>query len=85
MRRERREKPPIDTLLARRSRESGEERAAREQAEELFRRFHGEGVTWAACVQAVKTNWVASLLAKHEGRRRERGGTAPEEKTRPKS
>jgi hypothetical protein len=85
MRRERRENPPVETLLARRSRESPEERSVREQAEDLFRRFHAEGVTWAAAVQAVRTNWVASLLAKHEARRRDRGGgAAPDEKTRPR-
>ncbi|MBX6323214.1 MAG: hypothetical protein IRY94_15425 [Rhodospirillaceae bacterium] len=83
MRRERRQAPPVETLLTRWRRESAEERSVREQAEELYRRLQPD-VTWAACVQAVKTNWVSSLLAKHETRRRERTGAA-EEKARTKA
>ncbi len=75
MRRERRQSPPVETLLARRRHESAEQRSIREQAEDLHRRLQADDVTWAACVQAVKTNWVASLLARHETRRRERTGT----------
>jgi hypothetical protein len=82
MRRERRRTPSIEALLARWRRETPQERAVRDQAEELLRQLQADGVTWAACVQAVKTRWVASLLAKCEARRRERGGAGREGKAR---
>jgi hypothetical protein len=70
MRRDRRAAPSIEALLARWRSETSAERAIREQAGELFRRLEPEGITWAACVQAVKTGWVASLLARLEAERR---------------
>lgn len=79
LRRERRQNPTLGTLIGQRRRESPEERAIRERAEELYRRFQADGTTWAACVQAVKTDWVASFLARHETRRRDRGGASPTE------
>jgi hypothetical protein len=74
LRRERRANPTTSMLIARRRRESADQRAAREQAEDLFRRFRTDGAGWAACVQAVKTRWVAGFIAKLEARRRERPG-----------
>ena len=35
------------------------------QAEELWHEYRSKGATWAACVQAVKTNWVAQFRAKY--------------------
>ncbi|MFA5489247.1 MAG: hypothetical protein WC284_08515 [Candidimonas sp.] len=32
---------------------------------ELFEKFSHKGAKWSACVQAVKTNWVASFKAKY--------------------
>jgi hypothetical protein len=34
------------------------------QARQLYNQFAEFGVTWAACVQAVKTNWVAQFMVK---------------------
>ena len=61
LRRERRAYPTVAMLLAR----SPEKRRIQEQAEELWREYQSSGPTWAACVQAVKTGWVAQFKNKH--------------------
>ena len=35
------------------------------EAERLWLQYKDKGVTWAACVQAVKTDWVIQLRAKY--------------------
>ena len=66
MRRERRAKPTLEMLLAQRKAETPTDRRVREQAQELWFSFKSEGATWAACVQAVKTGWVAQFKAKYD-------------------
>lgn len=34
------------------------------RARELYEQFKDAGVTWAAAVQAVKTDWVAQFVVK---------------------
>jgi len=38
-----------------------EEEKIQKQASKLFEQYSDVGVTWAACVQAVKTDWVPSF------------------------
>jgi hypothetical protein len=70
MRRERRANPTAEMLLRQRAAETPEKRLQREQAEELYKQFHSKGATWAACVQAVKTDWVGSFKAKYAAKSR---------------
>ena len=35
------------------------------QAEDLWQEYQSQGATWAACVQAVKTGWIAQFRAKY--------------------
>jgi len=59
LRRDRRDAPPVEVLLARLKRGTPEQQAIRRRAEELYSRLHARGATWSACVHAVKTDWVA--------------------------
>jgi hypothetical protein len=34
------------------------------QAQRLMAQFGDAGATWASCVQAAKTNWVAQFMVK---------------------
>ncbi len=61
LRRERRANPTVKMLHAR----SPEKRRIQEQAEELWQEYQSKGATWAACVQAVKTGWVAQFRNKY--------------------
>jgi len=65
MRRERRANPTLEMLLAQRKAETPTDRRVREQAQELWFQYGSEGATWAACVQAVKTDWVAQFKDKY--------------------
>jgi hypothetical protein len=38
------------------------------RALELFDKYKSAGVTWAACVQAIKTDWVPSFETKWKAR-----------------
>jgi len=67
LRRDRRDAPPVEVLLARLRRGTPEQQAVRRRAEELYSRLHARGATWSACVQAIKTDWVASLENKYRG------------------
>ncbi len=71
MRRARRANPSVDAILARQAAETPARRAVRLRAEELLARFGPAGATWAACVQAVKTDWVAGLIRKYTDRKAE--------------
>jgi hypothetical protein len=61
LRRERRASPTVAVLLAR----SPEDRQVLGRAVELQREFQSKGATWAACVQAVKTGWIAQFRNKY--------------------
>jgi hypothetical protein len=65
LRRERRANPTVQVLLNRLKGETPEKRVLREQATILYSELRHKGVTWAACIQAIKTNWVAQLKNKH--------------------
>ena len=39
--------------------------SVQEKAEDLWQEYQSQGATWAACVQAVKTNWIAQFRAKY--------------------
>jgi hypothetical protein len=65
MRRERRANPTLEMIFARRKSETPEKRRVRERAEELWRDYHPNGATWAACVQAVKTDSIGQLISKY--------------------
>jgi len=45
--------------------ETPENRKVRKRAEELYREYGPKGATWAACVQAVKTNWINQFVKKY--------------------
>lgn len=64
LRRERRENPTVETLLARDKAETAEKRASRQAAQALHAQLRHKGVTWAQAVQAIKTDWVAELRNK---------------------
>lgn len=76
MRRERRANPTVDMLLARLRAETVAERALRERAEALVQEYGSKGATWAAAVQAVKTDWVASFRNKYREGQPAPGGAA---------
>ncbi len=57
MRRERRAIPTPEL--------SPEKRRVQEQAEDLWREYQSKGATWAACVQAVKTGWIAQFKSRY--------------------
>jgi len=65
MRRDRRANPTVEMIFAQRKSETPEKRRVRERAEELWREYHSNGASWAACVQAVKTNWISQFMAKY--------------------
>jgi hypothetical protein len=65
MRRERRANPTVEMIFAQRKSETPEKRRVRERAEELWRDYRSTGATWAACVQAVKTDWVSQFINKY--------------------
>jgi hypothetical protein len=65
MRRERRANPTLQMLFARRKSETPEKRRVRERAEELWREYHANGATWAACVQAVITDSIGQFISKY--------------------
>ena len=65
MRRDRRANPTVEMIFAQRKSETPEKRRVRERAEELWRESHSNGASWAACVQAVKTNWISQFMAKY--------------------
>lgn len=76
VRTEKRKNPPVDTLIARmnhrnmilakgsrdQKKKMEEKISIENRASELFEQFSKHGVTWAACVQAVKTDWVPSFM-----------------------
>ena len=64
-RREKRANPPLMQILHRQAGETPEKRAIREKAEGLYREYASKGATWAACVQAVKTNWISQFKNKY--------------------
>jgi hypothetical protein len=66
MRRERRANPTVEMVQARVKSETEERRRVRERAEELWRDYGSNGASWAACVQAVKTNWVGQFINKYK-------------------
>tara|TARA_R110001606_G_scaffold397597_2_gene574564 strand:+ start:12768 stop:13061 length:294 start_codon:yes stop_codon:yes gene_type:complete len=65
MRRERRANPSAEDIIRRQKTETPEKRSVRERAEALQGELKSKGVTWAACVQAIKTDWIAQLKNKH--------------------
>lgn len=67
MRRDRRANPTVEMIFAQRKSETPEKRRVRERAEELWREYHSNGASWAACVQAVKTNWISQFISKYRG------------------
>jgi hypothetical protein len=67
MRRERRANPTLEMIFARRKSETPEKRRVRERAEDLWREYHSNGASWAACVQAVKTDWISQFINKYRG------------------
>ena len=64
-RREKRANPSLMQILRRRAEESPKKRATREKAEGLHREYASKGATWAACVQAVKTDWISQFKNKY--------------------
>lgn len=44
-----------------------EESSIERQAEDLYKKYSAKGATWAACVQAVKTDWVSNFINKYQG------------------
>jgi len=65
VRRERRANPTPEMLLLEYRAGTLEKRKTRERAEELYREYGPKGATWAACVQAVKTNWITQFVSKY--------------------
>ena len=65
MRRERRANPTVEMRLAQSKAESPAQRQVREQVEALWLEYGPKGATWSACVQAVKTGWVAQFKNKY--------------------
>lgn len=55
---------PKDKNLAILYKKYVEEDRVNSRAEDLFKSFKSAGVTWAACVQAVKTDYIAQLEMK---------------------
>ena len=51
--------------LAQSKAESPAQRQVREQVEALWLEYGSKGATWSACVQAVKTGWVAQFKNKY--------------------
>ena len=64
-RREKQTNPSLMQVLHRRAGESPKQRAIRETAEGLYREYASKGATWAACVQAVKTDWISQFKNKY--------------------
>jgi hypothetical protein len=64
VRRESNLNPTVAILIARQIGETQENRDIRVNAERLFAQLNKNGANWAACVQAVKTNWVPNLIGK---------------------
>lgn len=65
MRRERRARTGLHARFEHARNASPQERRVMEEAERLWLQYKDKGVTWAACVQAVKTDWVSQLRAKY--------------------
>ena len=66
-----------DDLLSKRSVDGNNKRAkdnllererVQAEAERLYDKYKDAGVKWAACVQAVKTNWIPSFENKWHDR-----------------
>ena len=64
-RREKRANPSLMQILHRRAGAGPKTRAIREKAEGLHREYASKGATWAACVQAVKTDWISQFKNKY--------------------
>ena len=56
---------PKDRSLARLYKKYSEQQAVELRAEGLFKQFQGAGVTMAACIQAVKTDYIGALEMKY--------------------
>ena len=65
LRRARKADPVYRVMSTLRSVQTPQKRQVREAAEALYLELRSRGVTRAACVQAVKTNWVTQLRAKY--------------------
>jgi hypothetical protein len=63
-------------LLARRRAKTTDAWTLRERAEALVQEYSPKGATWAAAVQAVKTDWVASLQNRYRAGKPAPGGPA---------
>ena len=64
-RREKRANPSLMQILHRQVGESPRKREIREKAEGLYREYASKGATWAACVHAVKTDWISQFKNKY--------------------
>ena len=64
-RREKRASPSLMQILHRRAWRKPKEESDREKAEGLHREYASKGATWAACVQAVKTDWISQFKNKY--------------------
>ncbi len=56
---------PKDRNLATLYKKYSDQELVKARAEGLFKQFQGAGVTWAACVQAAKTDYVGQLEMKY--------------------
>lgn len=56
---------PKDRKLANLHKKYVEQEQIKSRAEGLYKQFIGAGVTWAACVQAVKTDYIGQLEMKY--------------------
>ncbi len=55
---------PKDRNLAKLHKKYSTQEQVKNRAESLFKQFQGAGVTWAACIQAVKTDYIGQLEMK---------------------
>lgn len=55
---------PKDRSIATLHKKYVEQDRIQRRASELFKQFQGAGIKWSACIQAVKTDWIAQLEMK---------------------